>query len=158
MIRTFINKDFMPIAINIRNQRILLIGGGHVALHKIASLQQYQAELHLLAISVCEEIKKLAVWFTEKAYERNDLTGAFLVYACTNIKSLNEKIYSDCQELGILVNVVDDPLLCDFVSPAIYKKDYLSVAVSSNARDVYKSIEVRNKIQTILENDLTFQI
>ena len=148
----------MPIAINIRNQRILLIGGGHVALHKIASLQQYHAELHVLAISVCEEIKKLPVWYTEKAYERNDLTGAFLVYACTNIKSLNEQVYSDCQELGILVNVVDDPLLCDFVSPAIYKKDYLSVAVSSNARDVYKSIEVRNKIKTILENDHTLQL
>lgn len=148
----------MPIAINIRNKRILLIGGGQVALHKIASLQQYQAELHVLAIDVCEEIKKQSVWYTEKPYERNDLTGAFLVYACTNIKSLNEQIYGDCQGLDILVNVVDNPLLCDFVSPAIYKKDYLSVAVSSNARDVYKSIEVRDKIKTILEDDLTFQI
>jgi precorrin-2 dehydrogenase/sirohydrochlorin ferrochelatase len=158
MIRTFINKDFMPIAINIRNKKILLIGGGQVALHKMASLQQYLAELHVLAIHVCEEIKKQPVWYCEKAYERNDLGGAFLVYACTNIKSLNELIYNDCQELGILVNVVDNPLLCDFVSPAIYKKDYLSVAVSSNARDVYKSIEVRNKIKTILENDHSFQI
>jgi precorrin-2 dehydrogenase / sirohydrochlorin ferrochelatase len=158
MIRSFINKDFMPIAINIRNQRILLIGGGHVALHKIASLRQYQAELHVLAIHVSEEIKNQQISYTEKSYERNDLIGAFLVYACTNIKLLNELIYSDCQELGILVNVVDNPLLCDFVSPAIYKKDYLSVAVSSNARDVYKSIEVRNKIKTILENDLTLQI
>jgi precorrin-2 dehydrogenase / sirohydrochlorin ferrochelatase len=158
MIRSFINKDFMPIAINIRNQRILLIGGGHVALHKIASLQQYRAELHVLAVNVCEEIKNQPIWYTEKPYERNDLSGALLVYACTNIKSLNEMIYRDCQELGILVNVVDNPLLCDFVSPAIYKKDYLSVAVSSNAMDVYKSIEVRDKIKTILENDHTFQI
>lgn len=148
----------MPIAINIRNKRILLIGGGKVALHKIESLKQYEAELHVLAINVCEEIKKQSVWYTEKAYERNDLTGAYLVYACTNIKSLNEQIYGDCQGLDILVNVVDNPLLCDFVSPAIYKKDYLSVAVSSNARDVYKSIEVRDKIKTILEDDITFQI
>lgn len=148
----------MPIAINIRNKKILLIGGGHVALHKIASLHQYQAELHVLAIQVCEEIKNQQISCIEKTYERNDLSGAFLVYACTNIKSLNEQIYSDCQELGILVNIVDNPLLCDFVSPAIYKKDYLSVAVSSNASDVYKSIEVRNKIKTILENDHTFQV
>lgn len=148
----------MPIAINIRNKKILLIGGGLVALHKIASLQQYQAELYVQAIQICEEIKNQQISCIEKTYERNDLNGAFIVYACTNIKSLNEQIYSDCQELGILVNIVDNPLLCDFVSPAIYKKDYLSVAVSSNARDVYKSIEVRNKIKTILENDHTFQI
>jgi len=158
MIRTHIDKDFMPIAINIRNKKILLIGGGQVALHKIASLRQYHADLHVLAINVCEEIKNQPVWFTEKIYERNDLNGAFLVYACTNIKSLNELVYNDCQDLGILVNVVDNPLLCDFVSPAIYKREYLSVAVSSNARDVYKSIEVRNKIKSILENDHTFQI
>ena len=148
----------MPIAIDIRDKKILLIGGGRIALHKISSLKQYQAEIHVLAIEVCEEIKSLGISFTEKAYERYDLNGAFLVYACTNIKTLNEQVYHDCRKSGILVNVVDNPPLCDFVSPAIYKKDYMSVAVSSNAHNVYKSIEVRNKIKSFLENDNTLQL
>ena len=43
--------------------------------------------------------------------------------------------------------------MCDFVTPAIFKKDYVSVAVTSNAQSVMKSIEVRNKIKNFLEND-----
>jgi siroheme synthase-like protein len=158
MIRTHIDKDFMPVAINIRNRKILLVGGGKVALHKIPSLRQYHADIQVIAIKVCQEIRDLGISFREKAYDREDLGSAFLVYACTNIMPLNEKIYNDCQERGILVNVVDNPILCDFVSPAIYKKDYLSIAVSSNARDVYKSIEIRNKIKLILENDHSLEL
>jgi precorrin-2 dehydrogenase / sirohydrochlorin ferrochelatase len=148
-----LNKEFMPVALNIRDKKILLIGGGRIALHKISSLKQYQAELHVLALEVCEEIKGLEISYTEKAYDSADLKGAFLVYACTNMKSLNEQVYHDCHASGILVNVVDNPPLCDFVSPAIYKRGYMSVAVSSNAHNVYKSIEVRNKIKGFLEDD-----
>jgi siroheme synthase-like protein len=148
-----LNKEFMPIAIDIRDKRILLIGGGRVALHKISSLQLYNADIKVLAIDVIHEIKTAGIPYVEKKYEKSDLKGAFLVYACTNIKPLNEMIYKDCKDLDILVNVVDNPPLCDFVSPAIYKKEYMSVAVTSNARSVYKSIEIRNRIRDFLEND-----
>jgi siroheme synthase-like protein len=153
-----LNKEFMPIAIDIRDKRILLIGGGRVALHKIYSLQQYHAELYVLATEICDEIKMQEVNFTEKLYESLDLDGAFLVYACTNIRSLNEQVYNDCKARSILVNVVDNPPLCDFVSPAIYKKGFMSIGVTSNARSVYKSIEVRNKIKSLLENDNTLTL
>jgi precorrin-2 dehydrogenase / sirohydrochlorin ferrochelatase len=148
-----LNKEFMPVAIDISGKKIILLGGGRVALHKIQSLQQYHSDIHVLAIEVCDEIKSLGIHYTEKPYEARDLKGAFLVYACTNIKSLNEKVYNDCKERGILVNVVDNPPLCDFVSPAIYKQGFMSIAVTSNARSVYKSIELRNKIKSFLEND-----
>jgi precorrin-2 dehydrogenase/sirohydrochlorin ferrochelatase len=40
--------------------------------------------------------------------------------------------------------------LCQFVSPAIYKNKNFTVAVASNAENVYESIRLRNSIETFL--------
>lgn len=151
------DKNFMPISINVKDKKVLLIGGGKVALHKIDSLMQYANQIEIVALNVADELKAKGVKYTEKAYEPSDLTGSILVYACTNIPELNAKIKADAAQLNILVNVVDNPAECDFVSPALYRKGYVSVAVTSNARNVYKSIEVRNKIKELLDHDhITF--
>ncbi len=63
------------------------------------------------------------------------------------------QIKKDAEKLNCLVNVVDDPELCDFISPAIYKENEMTVAVSSNGQNVLKSIEWRNKIEKFIEND-----
>ena len=146
---------FLPISINVTGKRILIIGGGRIALHKIGFLKQFADIISIVAIEVIDQIKKNCIPFTEKAYDKSDLEGAFLVYACTNIKELNQQVKNDAAELGILCNVVDNPPLCDFVSPAIYKNGIYTVACGSNAQDVYKSIEIRNKIKEFLEHDLT---
>jgi precorrin-2 dehydrogenase/sirohydrochlorin ferrochelatase len=147
------NKDFMPISIDVRNKKILLIGGGKVALHKIESLQKYASNIVILAKEVHPEIKTAGFNFIEKAYEKPDIYDSFLVYACTNNSSLNEQIRKDCEKSGKLVNVVDNPVLCDFVSPAIFRKSNMSIAVSSNGEDVYNSIRVRNSIRQIFRHD-----
>lgn len=149
------NKSFMPVAIDVRGKKVLLVGGGRIAWHKIVSLQQYADNIQVIATEVTEQIKSAGISYKEKPYEPSDLLGSTLVYACTNIRELNEKVLNDAHELGILVNVVDNPSRCDFVSPAIYRKNYMSVAVSSNAQDVYESIDLRNRIKNFLENDLS---
>ena len=144
---------FLPISINITDKKILIIGGGRIANHKIGFLQQFSKNITIVGLEVIDAIKEQGLIYIEKPYEKSDLEGAFLVYACTNIIELNKQVKEDAESLGILCNVVDNPPLCDFVSPAIYKKGIYTVAVGSSARNVYKAIEIRNKIKEFLEND-----
>lgn len=144
---------FLPISIDITDKKILLIGGGRIAFHKINFLEPFSNNICVVALGVCEYIKTKAIPYIEKPYEKSDLTGAFLVYACTNISELNKRIKADAESLGILTNVVDNPEICDFVSPAIYKYKNFTVAVSSNAENVHKAVAIRNKIKEILEHD-----
>jgi len=153
MERRFPGKEFMPIAIDVGKKKIVLIGGGRIALQKVEVLMRYTNNLHIVAPEVCRSIKVKGVSYIEKKYELSDLDDAFIVYACTNISDLNRTVAEDCRDRNILINVVDNPAMCDFVTPAIYKKDYVSIAVTSNAQSVLKSIEVRNKIKNFLEND-----
>ena len=147
------NKTFMPINIDVKGKKIVLIGGGRIAYHKLEGLLQYADTIELVAPEVLDKIKDLPINIKEKYYEASDLYGAILVYACTNISELNSRIKLDAAEKNILVNVVDNPVHCDFTTPAIYRKGYINVAVSSNAQNVYESIEVRNKIKNILNHD-----
>jgi siroheme synthase-like protein len=149
----FPHKSFMPIGIDVGQKKVLIIGGGRIALQKVQVLSHYAKNIVVIASEIKPEIKSFSLAWKEKNYNVSDLKNAFLVYACTNIPTLNRQIFHDCQENNILINVVDNPELCDFVTPAIYRKGYVSVAVTSNAQSVMKSIEIRNTIKHHLEND-----
>ncbi|MBK8806650.1 MAG: uroporphyrinogen-III C-methyltransferase [Bacteroidales bacterium] len=143
--------NFLPISINIENKKILMIGGGKVAYHKIILLQRFTSNITVIAKEVAENVRKTGATIIEKSYEKTDLSDFFLVFAATNNTLLNKQILNDGHEQKILVNVVDNPAFCDFVSPAIYRKNNMTVAVGSNGEDVYKSITWRNKIHDVFE-------
>ena len=145
-------KNYLPISIDISDQKILIIGGGQRALKKIRILQRFGANLEVVAENIIEEILAIGIPCFRKRYEKSDLKGYLMFYSCTNNDELDQQIALDGCEAGVLVNIHDKPSLCQFVSPAIYKDGNITVAVSSNAQDVYESIRLRNLIQEYLEN------
>ena len=144
---------FLPVSLNITDKKILIIGGGNVAAKKIKILEQFTNEITVVADDISDEIKTSKIIFNEKGYHKSDLAGYHIIYACTNNEKLNRRIKMDCEDMGKLINVVDNPVQSDFASPAIIKKGKMTVAVGSNAQNVIKSIELRNKIKDYLNND-----
>jgi precorrin-2 dehydrogenase/sirohydrochlorin ferrochelatase len=144
-------KKFLPISIDITDQKILIIGGGQSALKKIRILQRFGVNIEIVAENIIDEILSTGITCFRKRYEKSDLNGYLMLYSCTNDEELDQKIAKDGKETGVLVNIHDNPKLCQFVSPAIYKDGNITVAVSSNALDVYESIRLRNLIQEFLE-------
>jgi precorrin-2 dehydrogenase / sirohydrochlorin ferrochelatase len=152
---TELKKDnllFLPISINVTNKKILLIGGGKVATHKAEILARFVSDVTVVAPSFTNEIRQLHFKFIEKEYEKEDLNGFFLVYVCTDNHELNRQIKKDAEDAGILTSVCDAPLLCDFVSPAIHKQGHVTIAVGSNAQNVYQSVDIRNQITQLISN------
>jgi siroheme synthase-like protein len=145
---------FLPISVNIAHKKIVMIGGGKVALHKATVLSRFTREATVVAPDFHPGFEDLPFKRIEKAYEPDDLCGAFLVYICTGDEALNRQVKNECERRGLLASVCDNPRLCDFISPAIYKEDHLTIAVSSNAQDVRQSIDIRNQIQTLSEKQI----
>ena len=144
---------FLPISINIEDKKILIIGAGKIALQKVRSLKRFTNNITVIASDFLPEFYSENITCINKEYSEGDLFGYDLIYAATNNKSINTEIKQDAKQRKCLVNVVDDPELCDFISPAIYKQEEMTVAVSSNAENVKKSIEWRDKICELLKND-----
>jgi len=147
---------FLPISINITTKKVMIVGGGRIAANKLALLTQFTDNITVLAPEIISEIKNANVNIVEKEFSTSDIEDFSLIYACTSDHCLNQKIKEEANARGILVNVVDNRDLCDFISPAIYKHDYLTIAVSSNGQNIRTAIKIRDRIKEIFENDKAF--
>ncbi|MDR1783283.1 MAG: bifunctional precorrin-2 dehydrogenase/sirohydrochlorin ferrochelatase [Dysgonamonadaceae bacterium] len=145
--------NFLPISVNITGKKILIIGGGKVGFHKAVIINRFTDEITVVSPQFYERFYELPVTTITKEYESSDLDGFFLVYICTENNELNLRIKRDAEAKGILANVCDNPSLCDFISPAIYKNGNMTVAVSSNADDVRRSIKVRDEIAGLVADE-----
>lgn len=149
--------DYLPITIKIVSANNLIVGGGKVATHKAQILARFTDKATVVAPEITDELKALPFQTKEKAFEPSDLDGVQLLFVCTGDHELNHQIKQLAAERHILTSVCDDPAQCDFISPAIYRNDNLTIAVGSDSRDVKRSIRVRNRIKELIEND-TLQI
>lgn len=138
---------FLPININIEGRRILIIGGGRVGLHKAQILSRFTSHATVISPHFREGFDELPFTLLRKSYEPSDLDGAHLIYICTEDSDLNRSILHDAHERHILASVCDSPELCDFTSPAIFRRDNLTVAVASDAKDVHQSMSIRDAIR-----------
>jgi len=145
---------FLPISINLDSQKILLIGGGKVASHKAAILHHFTDKATIIALDIHPDIEKLPFIIIRKAYEKSDLTKFNLIYVCTDNHELNKQIKRDAEELGILTSVCDNPALCDFVSPSVFKSGNITISIGSDAKDVKRSIAIRNRIRKLIEDGI----
>lgn len=140
-----------PIYLELKDKRILLIGGGPVAFQKAQSLLDTQCRLTVVTLKACA---CLEAWCEQHQtelilgpYQAHYLNGALLVIAATNQRELNEQIYTDCQNRQILCNVVDKPDLCDFYVPAIVKRGELQIAISTNGASPALAGHIRKKLE-----------
>lgn len=144
---------FLPVSINITGKKILIIGGGKVGFHKATILNRFTANAFVISPEFHQGFASLPFTLIKKKYTKGDLENVFLVYICTEDELLNRQIKEDACELGVLASVCDNPILCDFVSPAIFSEGNITISVASNARDVRRSIAIRDRIAALVVNE-----
>ena len=140
-----------PIYLELGGRRVVVIGGGSVAVRKAQVLLAAGARLVVVAEQVDDMLTALCsgkdAKIVRSRYSKNYLTGAVLVIAATNNRPLNRQIYKDCQELEILCNVVDAPELCDFFVPAVVKRGDLQIAIGTEGYCPAYAGHLRKKLE-----------
>lgn len=102
---------------------------------KIAQLREAKANITVVSPEVTPGIKAAAeqgqVNWLDRKYQAGDLNGAFLAIATTNARAVNEAIFQEAEEAGILINVVDVPAQCSFIAPSVVNRGAVTVAIST---------------------------
>ena len=76
---------FMPVAIDMTGRRVLVVGGGRVAAHKLKCLRPFADEIVVCAPEFSEPVAAAeGATLVRRAYGEDMLDGAGLVYACTD--------------------------------------------------------------------------
>ena len=146
-----------PISLtNLHNRLCVVIGGGPVGERKVRNLLAVGARVCLVSI---EATAQLHAWvdagrmeWQQRPYRPDDLTHAFLVFAATNVRSVNAQIASDAAAAGALCNVADAPEEGDFHVPAVHREDGVVVAVSTETGTPRRAKGVRDKIAEQIKN------
>lgn len=127
--------DLLPIFLNIRDRKCVIVGGGEVALRKASLLSRAGASLSIRAETVSADLASFCevndYSISLKAYSSDCLTDACLVVAATDSDKVNTTVSDDAKRLGIPVNVVDQPALCTFIVPSIVDRAPVVIAISS---------------------------
>ncbi|OPY78405.1 MAG: Siroheme synthase [Syntrophorhabdus sp. PtaU1.Bin153] len=90
--------------------------------------------------------KKGKISLILREYTESDLEGMTLVFAATNNEAVNIRVRRDAAARNILVNVVDNPALCDFIVPSIVKKDPILIAISTSGTAPLVSKKLRKEL------------
>lgn len=140
--------SYYPILLNLKGKRCVVVGGGKVAERKALPLLKSGAKITVISPECTGRLKKEhlqeRITYISRRYKKGDLKNAFLVIAATDSNETNRKISEDAP---YLVNVVDKPLLCNFIVPSVVRRGPLTIAVSTSgispslARTIRKELE-----------------
>jgi siroheme synthase-like protein len=144
-------NPYYSIFINIHAKRCTVIGGGKIALRKVKELLEHDAEIVVICPRTCAEMSELAkfgkIQILKRSYQTGDLNGSYLAVAATGDRSLNKRVSKEAKEQKVLLNVVDNPDLSDFIVSSVVHRGDISIAVSTGG----KSPALARKIRTGLE-------
>jgi len=142
-----------PVSLLLSDKLCVVIGAGDVAARKVEGLLDAGARVRVVAPEIDAAIPQLRggrVECVRADYDASQLEGARVVIAATDSREVNERVSRDARERGCLVNVVDDPELCDFIVPAITRRGDLSIAVQTGGASPALARNLRRKIESVL--------
>ena len=144
--------EFLPLFHNLRGARVLVVGGGEIALRKSRLLADAGAVLRVVAPEIGTELRELIDSSSGeqilRGYDEADLNGCVLIIAATDDEPLNAQVSADARQRGVPVNVVDAPALCSVIFPAIVDRSPLVIAVSSGGDAPVLARLIRAKMES----------
>ncbi len=150
--------DWYPIFWNLRNQPVLVVGGGRVAARKVRGLLRAGASVTVAALQLGQELRSELeagrITCQEGPYAPEVLQGQRLAVAATSDPQINGRVARDARSAGIPINVVDDPQYCDFILPAIVDRSPLVIAVSSGGHAPLLARHVKTWLEARLPHSL----
>lgn len=157
---TYINSatvntmNYFPIFLTGSKLNALIIGGGDVAARKIELLLKTTGKITVMTEQVNASVERLInshqlTWLAHN-YQAGYLSQFNLVIAATDDPSVNHAIYQEAQTHNILINVVDQPDLCSYITPAIIDRSPMIIAMSSSGSAPILLRMLREEIEKIL--------
>ncbi|WP_273125435.1 precorrin-2 dehydrogenase/sirohydrochlorin ferrochelatase family protein [Metabacillus sp. HB246100] len=139
----------IPLHINVKGKRVLVIGGGEIAYRRLKLFLEEGASVTIVSPNVINEISQLAsdlkLEWIKKKVEAADLVDAFIIIAATNDDALNNWI-ADHATSNQLVNVVSEVEKGNVLVPKTLNKGKLTLSVTTNGASPKVAKEIAEKL------------
>ena len=143
-----------PLALDLTDRHVVVIGAGHVGVHKARQLLECGARVTLISESVLAPLPTGLEAFVSRRYEDGDLAGALLAVAATGDARVNDDIVREATQRNILLNVVDDLDRSNFFFTAVHRDGDVVVSVSTGGASPALAQWVRTRVAQALPTNL----
>jgi len=142
---------FYPINLNVTGQLCVIIGGGAVATRKIISLLACDAKVRVISPELSSGLKQFIdqnkLEWLPRAYMPGDLQGATLAFALTDHPEVQRQIATEAKELGLPINIGDNPEACTFQTAATIRQGDLLISVSTGGGSPALAATIRKELE-----------
>jgi uroporphyrin-III C-methyltransferase / precorrin-2 dehydrogenase / sirohydrochlorin ferrochelatase len=144
-----------PLLLDLAGRRVVVVGGGRVALRRARGLLAAGALVHVIAPAVLPELAGLAVdgrgvVVHRRRYADGDLGGAWLAQACTDDPGVNAAVAAEAERRQVLCVRADEADGGTASTPAVARAAGLTVAVSAGG-DPGRAAAVRDAVARLLD-------
>lgn len=136
---------------NLDKRKTILVGGDQEAEQKAKELLERNARLTIISPTLTDTLKQWAdekrfTWIS-RLYHHGDLNGAFMVIVADYEGNINEEVYKEATDLGILVNVMDDIPHANFAFGSIVKQGPLTLSISTGGAAPALAVRLRQRFE-----------
>ncbi len=153
---------------NFAGKNVVVVGGEAEAYRKILNFLDAHSKVlvasrnFLDAILTLHLLKKIDLIKSEikdaEAFVRSLYPTPYLLVAVTNNQILNRQLAKYAKARGCMVYISDDPVISDFIFPALVKIADVTIAVSTMGKSPSINEVLRNRIEKMITEEDLLQI
>lgn len=139
-----------PVLLRLEDRACVVVGGDAAAEPKIRALLDAGAVVTVIAPELTDGLMALAaagrLTHQPRAYRDGDLCGATLAYASTRDRTTIAALGAEAARERVLLNVIDVPDACQFISPAVVRRGDLTIAIGTGGASPGLSAQLRARL------------
>lgn len=145
---------YFPICLDLKERPVLVVGGGTIAEGKTLQLVDAQAKVYLVSLTITDKLRQLVadrvLTFWQREFRETDLENKILVISATDKQSVNETVAKAAAARGLLCNIVDQPALCNFITPSLLTRGDLQISISTSGKSPTVAQRVKREISELI--------
>ena len=149
MMKTF------PMFLRMTGRKVVIAGGGEQAAQKCRLILKTEARIVVLAPELDPELRALhhagRIDWETGAITALSFSDTALVFVATGCPGVDAALHDLAKIAGATVNVVDQPDLCDAITPSIVDRDPVVVAIGTEGTAPVLARQIKTRLEQSLE-------
>jgi len=147
-----------PMFLKMADRRVVIAGGGEQAAQKCRLMLKTEAQIIVCATELDDELAALEargrITWDQGRITPDTFAGSALSFVATGCPGLDASLHALAKEGGAVVNVVDQPDLCDAITPSIVDRDPVVVAIGTEGTAPVLARQIKTRMEELLEPGL----
>jgi siroheme synthase-like protein len=142
-----------PTFLKLAGRRVVVVGGGRMAVSKVEGLLRAGAQVTVVAPQVRAELERPEIQILRRPFRPEDLEEAWFAVAAAT-PEVNREVAESALRWRVFVNAVDDPQAASAYAGGVFERGGVTVAVSTSGAAPALAGLLREGLEALIPEDV----